>query len=180
MKKHILGFAIFSLIIGTAVVISRLLFSPVSETVTYVVIGESEPAQARKTSCWMRDYREFQQAGVKLEQAVIQRQTGELRTVFSLKSKNEDAAPLTVSLHFFVKNGEQSRHIATENVWVDSFSNFRQEFVNSLKWVNKLDSSDNLYVVPETSFGYTKHKNTSPIFDDSVAMPVLLSKGKGF
>lgn len=180
MKKHIFGFAIFSFIVGAAIVISSFLFSTVPEMKGFPVITE-QTQQSRKTSCFMRDYRQHENNKVKIQQAVLDLKTKQLKTFISLPPGIEADKYRTVVLHFFVKDVGQTRYISSEEIWVKgSFDAENEALLTSLDWLDKSASYDNLYVVPEINSRLTNYSKNPPSFDVSKASPVLLSKGKGF
>lgn len=179
MKKHIFGFAIFSLIVGVTVLISKLLSFAVTETDVYMI--KNQPQEERRTYCRMRDYRSFEKPKVKIDQAVLDLKTKQLKTYVSLMPQIEADKYRTVLLHFFVKDGGKTRYLSSEDIWVKgSFEAQNEAILTSLKWLDESESYDNLYIVPEIENDKTNYKNLSPVFDYSTAVPVLLSKGKGF
>jgi hypothetical protein len=179
MRKHVFGFAIFSFIVGATVLISRLLFFPVAEPEFHVI--ENQSSSPRKTSCWMRDTRKFEKPKVKIEQAVLDLKTKQLKTFVALQPQIETDKYQTVLLHFFVKDGGKTRYLSSEDVWVKgTFDAKNEAILTSLKWLDESESYDNLYVVPELENDKIDYKENSPAFDYSNAAPVLLSKGKGF
>jgi hypothetical protein len=178
MKKHIFGFAIFSFIIGATILISRMLFFP-AEPIFHVI--EIESPSARKTSCWMRDARKVEKPKVKIEQAVLDVKTKQLKTSVALHPRLEANAYSTVLLHFFIKDGGKTRYLASEDVWVKgTFDAKNEAILTSLKWLDESKSYENLYVVPEIETDVIDYKENSPVFDYSTAAPVLLSEGKDF
>jgi hypothetical protein len=180
MNKHVFGFALFSFIVGVAIAVSGwLAFKTVSVNVFEV----------NKTSRFEdRNYcpnQKFKNSGadVKIEQAVLDVNTKQLKTFLWLNpSVRTGNAYDAVRLHFFVKNEKETRYLETEDIWVKSaFDSKKESVLSSLKWLDKLESFDNLYVVPQTiDDSYVNYKTNPPRFDSLNAAPVLLSKGRNF
>lgn len=177
MKKHIFGFAIFSFIIGATVLVSGLLatmFCSGSPVLLKTNYAESE----RKTYCNMKRSQRYGTEKIKIEQAFLDQNNRELKTFIALKNSGKDSDPYTVALHFFTKNGDQTRFVATENVYFETGLKNNETTLKSLSWTDKLETTDNLYVQPEATWGLTKYKGIPPGFDQTNAAPVLLSRGK--
>lgn len=84
MKKHLLGFAIFSLILGTAIFVAALAKSarqPVVKQYTYEVSNKS---------CWKMNRRtetkaDSGRASIKITQAVLNEKTGKMNLSFAVQ-----------------------------------------------------------------------------------------------
>jgi hypothetical protein len=178
MTKHIFGFTLFSFIVGVAIAVSGwLAFKTV--TVNVFEVNKTPPPTYY---CPNQKFKNSD-VDVKIEQAVLDVNTKQLKTFLWLNPRaRTDNVYDAVRLHFFVKNEKETRYLETEDIWVNSAFDAKKESVlSSLKWLDKLESFDNLYVVPQMiDDGYINYKTNPPRFDSLNAAPVLLSKGKIF
>ena len=165
MKKHILGFAIFSFIIASAVFLKFVFYVPESFDV---------PSPTVNRSCWKMN-REFAKISVPMvRQAVLDLNTKQMN--WELKMPDSRGS---VALHFFVKNSQGARYLATEFVPYNSSENGIFEFTSSYLWLDKLGAYENLYVVPEQiSRSEFRARNFEPDFNENAATSVLLYSGK--
>ncbi len=186
MKKHIIGFAIFSLIVGTTAFIYAMF---------NVVRVEEVPAPtyyqtySPTKSCWKmkRELRESKLDSPKISQAVFNLKTKQLDWKLDTP---EIAAP--IRLHFFVKDENGTRYIASEQILSSGLRSGQVgmdkraidmegregevKFTSSYLSLDNLDSYENLYViaerVPQTRVNY------QPKFDAVKATAVLVDSGK--
>lgn len=162
MKKHIIGFAMFSFIVASAVFVKYYFYTPESFDV---------PAPAVKSSCWKMK-REF-----KASEAPIVRQA-----LLNLNTKQmnwEVYVPETetrLALHFFIKDGGDTRFLGTEIApMVTSKWNKVIKYNSAYIWFYNLNSDDTVYIVPEMLTDFEdNNKNFDPIFDESRATPVTV------
>lgn len=166
MKKHILGLAIFSFIVGAAAIVYAVFNVPetllASQVIPVLVVPHNDSME-KPTSCWnmRRGSKESN-----LDQPVIK------QAIFNLKTKQfswELAAPnadLPIALHLFVKDEKGTR-------FVDSFL-----AVDSFEWADELDSYANLYVIAERAPTSKFDKKHPPKFDANKATAVLLDYSK--
>lgn len=169
MKKHIIGFAIFSLIVGSAVFIKALFYFPKETRVSY--------SYSTRNSCW-----KMKREGHPITNVPIVRQA-----VLNLDDKQinwELAVPETnsrVALHFFTKDSKGTRYLATE-LAPKGISGYPVLSYTStyLGLINNLGSRPNLYVVAEMiPSSDSQVRDFQPIFDENLATPVLVVSGKG-
>jgi len=189
MKKHIIGLALFSLIVGTTAFIYAMF---------NVVRVEEVPAPtyyqtySPTKSCWKmkRELRESKFDSPKISQAVFNVKTKQLN--WKLDAPAIDAP---VVLHFFVKDEKGARYIASEQKLssggrsgqvemdkraIDSGGRDGEvKFTSSYLSLDKLSSYENLYVIAEF-FPTAKiyNKNFQPKFDTERATPVLVDSGQ--
>jgi hypothetical protein len=172
MKKHIIGFAIFSIIVGSAVFvkaifnISREIIVPTADNYSYTTV--------KKTSCW------------KMRQELEERSTPVVKqVVLDLNNKRIDWAIFVpqkgyrVALHFYAKSPKSNRYISTElapgvahsPTWV-TYSSTYISFLNFSPY-------ENLYVVPEMiTPSDAENKFFNPEFNENTAVPVTVYGGK--
>ena len=172
MKKHIIGFTIFSIIVGTAAFIYAM-FNIVN--VEEVFTPAYTPAYQGK-SCWKmkQDLKESNVDSPVVRQAVLDLKTKQLNW--------ELAAPQTkskIALHFFIKDENGTRYINSALAPESGFENGVIKATSSYLWLDNLDSYKNLYVVAEfTSWSNYQNKNNPPKFDSGRATSVLLYSGE--
>ncbi|MDQ3798760.1 MAG: hypothetical protein M3384_04865 [Acidobacteriota bacterium] len=194
MKKHAFGFALFSFIVAVAVVVSNLLaFEPANVHLTDSY-EEPQPRYFCKKKQTRRNY-DFQNA--KIEQAVLDLETKQLRVSFSLPpqsgvAERGEEKSYTLALHYFAKNGSETRFLKTQNNYLNSaFDTEKEWLLTSSEWLDTLESYDNLYIVPEirenasvnslsVKGGNRTNPKKQPRFDYSTAAPVLLSGDRDF
>ncbi|HEX8735879.1 MAG TPA: hypothetical protein VF721_11175 [Pyrinomonadaceae bacterium] len=177
MNKHIFGFALFSFIVGVAIAVSGFLaFKTVKVNVFEV---NKTPRFEDRNYCRKEKFKNYGDADVKVEQAVLDVNTKQLKTFLWLNPRVKAEKNYLIALNFFVKNEKQTRHVKTELISANSAFDWEKEAIlSSLGWLEKLESYDNLYVVAEVEGSRANYK--SQLFDYENAAPVLLSKGKDF
>lgn len=171
MKKHLLGFAIFSLIVGTAAFVAALAreVPQPAKQFTYEV---------SKTSCWknvrqdseIRQSTDYGQASVKITQAVLNEKTRKLDTNFFIQRETPSTQKVRVKLTFVNslpnENGNWDDAVRTEyvilspNFNVDN--NGTQLMISSYQWLGDLNSGENLYVTAEVVNGRSNDLETVP------------------
>ncbi len=189
MKKHIIGFAIFSLIVGTTAFIYAMF---------NVVRVEEVPAPtyyqtySPTKSCWKmkRELRESKLDSPKVVQAVFNMKTKQLN--WELVAPTIDSP---IALHFFIKDKHGARYFASEKnirslsnrgklnyTATSNSANGTSKVINitsSYSWLENLTSYENLYVIAE--FAQTakiSDNNFQPEFDAEKATAVLVDSGK--
>lgn len=175
MKKHIIGFAIFSIIVGSAVFvkaifnISRDIIVPAADNYSYTTI--------KKTSCWkMRQELEERSAPV-VKQAVLD--LNNKRIDWAIYIPQMDSSRL--ALHFFVKDARSTRYITTELApsMASSPNNKWITYTSSYISFNNFSPYENLYVVPEMiSQEDARMKFFNPEFNEDIAVPVTVYGAK--
>lgn len=172
MKKHLFGFAIFSLIVGAAIFVSAIFSSPKE---VFVPVVETTYETRVNSSCWKMKREYSKTDSVSVRQAVLDLETKEIK--FQLDAPKPDSK---VALHFFVKDAEGTYYLATElpAPLMQSASGLRGT-IKSNYWLNNLSSYENLYVVPDTNFN-REMGAFYPKFDEGKAFAVTVNSGKGF
>jgi len=173
MKKHIIGFTLFSIIVGTAAFIYAM-FNVVN--VEEVFVPAYTPTYQTK-SCWKmkRDLKESISSPT-ITQAVFNLKTKK----FSWNLANEEANS-SVVLHFFVSDGKGTRYIGS-NPAKSSERDDELNFSGSYMTLNKLNSQTNLYLIAENNAASTLfsefHKSHQVEFDASKAVAVTIDFGE--
>jgi len=188
MKKHLFGFALFSLIVGaTAFVYAMFNVVRVDEVPAPSYYQTYSPS----TSCWKmkKDLRESRLDSPKINQAVFNLKTQQLNWELVTPTTYS-----TIALHFFVKDENGSRYITSENIntisnrgklnytATASSENGKSEIINitsSYEGLDDLDSYENLYVIAESAQASRySDKRYQPKFDAARATPVLIDSGR--
>ncbi len=173
MKKHIVGLALFSVIVSTAAVIYALFpvpeIAPVSETV-YV------PQNSYTKSCWkmQKELKKSRIDSPVVAQAVFNMKTKNL--IWELSSSKAKDFPI---LHFFVRDEKGVRlldSIRTAKYFTDGEAT---KFSNRYSELNKLSSQANLYLILDTT-EYSEIDETEHhiMFDIAKAIPVTIDYGE--
>jgi hypothetical protein len=174
MKKHILGIAVFSLIVGVSVFVYCVfafenvktdcfpqLQNKIVESVVYNEVGGGGSGGERKI----------------IKQAVLDLKTKQMN--WELYEDRNKQKP--VLIHFFSadKNGE--RFIKTV------YAPTADEFVSSYDWLDRLGKYENLYVIAEYENvdpnRYSKSSQVKPMplempaFEINKAVPILIYSG---
>ncbi len=187
MNKHIIGFIIFSLIVGTSAVVASFFYGvPKIESVN---VSETSVTYSGK-SCWKstKNYKSGL-ASVKVLQAVFNPDSKKLATNLSVTPGDNSFKNVRLALHFFVKDGNSTRYLATENLTdkngnlegvydlnEDKFSKTLFSVTSTYKLFSNLRSYENLYVIPQI---FTERDSFTdyapPQFDEINATPVTLA-----
>lgn len=173
MKKHIIGFTLFSIIVGTAAFIYAM-FNVVN--VEEVFTPAYTPTYQGK-SCWKmkRDLKEPEVNSPIVTQAVYNVKTKKLS--WKLASLNSNYPTV---LHWFLKDEKGIQRIDAfyaRDLWGDRKINSSSE-LNSI--LSKLSSKTNLYIIANTksSYVFTDEIHSSIEFDSSKAVPVTIDYSK--
>jgi hypothetical protein len=182
MKKHILGLALFTIIVGAAAIVYGFLNVPQIIPVPapqYI----STTTTTLKTSCWRmkRAHNEFRANSIEVRQAVLDVPTKQFNWELALPESNEP-----IELHFFVKNDKETRYITSEQVKNKFSNNGELKFSDSYDWLNKRKSLDNLYVIAQFESEATNYNENfevygdkfQPKFDVNKATAVTVDYGK--
>lgn len=166
MRKHILGFAVFSLIVTAAFYFGRTQVKNYLNPNQRFLIETMKPESSNPNG-----------KSVVIRQAVFDTRTRQLNLEF--QTERLDTA---VALHFFVKDDKEPRYVMTSFTSQMSFSKGSNEYTFSYEWMDNLQSFENLYIVPEvigaTDVGKKKYNVK---FDKDSAVSVLLYTGeKGY
>jgi hypothetical protein len=170
MKQHIFGFILFTLIVGTAGLISAFFTELPSRDA--VKVFDVPRTVEYKSSCWKQVKSPTGNSSARVVQATLDQKTKQLETDLFIEREASSVRSVNVSLHFFTKDAKGTHYLATEKVWLEPFFNSdnraAQSITSSYKWLDELGSYENLYVVAET-------KSSTPRFSESNAVPVLKS-----
>ena len=174
MKKHLFGFAIFSLIVGSAIFVSVIFSAPREVTVPAVETVYELPV---KSSCWKMKREYAKKDSLAVRQAVLDLETKEIN--FELYVPKTDSP---VAMHFFVRDFEGTRYLATElSPLLSSTNNGVLGFTKTYSWLKNPDSYQNLYVVPEQISRRDYELGISnPKFVEDKAFAVTVNSGKAF
>jgi hypothetical protein len=189
MKKHLFGFVLFSLIVGTSA-FGYAMFNVVR--VDEVPAPNYFKTYSPATSCWKmkKDLRKSNFDSPKVSQAVLNLQTEQI----SLKLEMVDMSAPTV-LHFFVKDAQGTRYIASEQFLVNGRGSKIEGKMNmqtadavkrledievtaSYSTLDNLNSYENLYLIAESGCLPQMRNNFQPKFDPAKAAPVLIDSGR--
>jgi hypothetical protein len=173
MNKHIFGFILFSLIVGTSAFIYGFFFTPLA-TIQPVYVFENQPE--KRKSCRKETYSRVERATVnaKVVQAVFNLNTNQLDMDLFLEGKDNSIDDVTVRLHFYVKDGAKTRYLRTEKVLLTPNDKMIHSITESYDWLSDLKSRGNLYVVPQTFVGIERDQALRLSFDEANAMPITV------
>ncbi len=182
MNKHILGFIVFSLIFGVFAIAASFFVTlppmpalePVSEVSEVVYRGKKHCDRKKRKR---RPKVVSETVSVKVSQAVFDVAKKQLDTQFLVERADESSENLDVVLHFFVNDGFTVQHIADEfislNPNFDIGDTSMTNNVSSFRWLNNLESRENLYVISEVR-SYSRYGHDRYDFDPLEATPVLV------
>ncbi len=182
MKKHIVGIVIFSFIVGVTAIIASFFvkmptipaLDPVFESTDYIYRGDRDCKRKKK-----RRHRKSvdQSVSLKVTQALFDARSKRLDTQFAIERSSENTETVNVVLQFFVYDEFGVQHIANEFISLNPNFDMGDVAVSkntsSFKWLNNLESRENLYVMARAING-SLHHNNSVDFDPSEATAVLL------
>ena len=184
MNKHIVGFILFNLIVGTSIIIAAFFYQiPKFESVVVAPITY----ETYTHSCWKMNKSYANNAtSVKVTQAIYSNKTEELKTELFIQSGEQSLDSIKIALHFFVKNGDFTRYLGTEDLTnnkgdikgiydMSERKITKATFVvtSDYQWLSDLDSSENLYVMPEL-ITEGMNRDYTPVFYEANATPVTL------
>ncbi|MEO8074342.1 MAG: hypothetical protein ABI686_13975 [Acidobacteriota bacterium] len=179
MNKHIVGFILFNLIVGTSIITAAFFYQmPKYESVVVTPVT----SETYTRSCWRSNKGYANKISApKVTQAIFDRKTGEIKTELFIQSKNESTEDFIVGLHFFVKDGNSTRYLSTQEI-SESVSNDAKDssFVtysyDVIDVIDDLKQSENLYVIPEIISNANNYSDYTPVFDEANATPVTLAR----
>lgn len=186
MNKHIIGLIVFSFIVGMSAVIASF-FIPmpqmpkldsvrVSESNDYIYRGSTSCKKKKRKP---RPKNQSALADSKVSQAVFDFNKKQLDTELTIERADDATETVNIALHFFVNDQFGVQHIATEFVKVSPNFDIGDKAVvrktSSFKWLNNLESHENLYVISEAVNNYDADYHQSPTFDAFEATAVLIS-----
>lgn len=180
MKKHIFGIAIFSLIVGSAVLLSLLFVTP--PDLASIVLKDNYVTK-KETSCFVIKQKPLEKtsrqvydsSGIKIRQAILNWHNKGIDWEISVPKTDA-----SVALHLFAKGSKGFRHVATEVVPLKTSSqNLMVKYSTMYISLNDFTPDENLYVVPELiSAEDARMKNFYPKFSEESATPVIVNMAK--
>jgi hypothetical protein len=182
MNQNVFGMILFTFIVGTAIFVSEFFVKLPTPPAVF-----ERPATVNKYSCshqrrtvYVSETTPVGNASIKVTQAVLNQQTNQLTTDFSIKRETPNTSAVGIALHFFVKNGVTTKYWATETITVtpdfDENGKAIDDVSKSFKWIGDLNLGDNLYVMAEPSLNFNRSRSIKPTFDATNATPVLLKR----
>ena len=170
MTKHIAGLILFTLIVGTSVVIADLFYETPRTVKSFTVRGDYRSYQKKHRK--HRRPRVFRNRLVStgLTLAVFDTNTGRLTTLHDAEVAAYSRNRRILVYHFYLQDEFGARHVRSERIWR---THKLPEVTTMLRWLEGRHSKENLYVISE----YRNHRHTinnAPKFDPSKAVPVLI------
>lgn len=185
-KQHFIGLIIFSLIVGTAVVVKSF-FIEMPEINSVTVSEFKTESYHSKNNCRKkrkkpRKPKKPKPASIILDQAVFvfgeeNKLELDLSLANTVKEPNQTA---NVALHFFVSDKYSTRHLKTEYISVFFNDGFAEKELSNLKWLNNLQSKNDLFVISESVDDLSDDRIYSPVFNKLKAKPILLEYNNYF
>ena len=174
MKKHFVGFIIFSLVIGANIIVGKLLHKTAMPKNILVI----SPNYAGNFQTQPLIVSEKIGVTVKLVQATFNQPTKQLKFELLLNRSDKSLQEANFKLHFFVYDGKEIRFLATEKGQTTFGMNIEDNrVINSsifCEWLDNLESKENIYVWVETiSNDKTVIDTKSLIFIQDSLIPVL-------
>ncbi len=179
MTKHIAGIILFTFIVGTSAVVAGLFFETPHRYRSFSAkhnYSGYKRKKRRKRRC--RKHRKPKAySNVRLNQAVFEMRTGELRTSVSFGDAlySEEGETPTFYYHFYTLNEMGSNYLGSERIGQGAqfVTGMRDRFVRTshLGWLSDRIADGEVYIivrnVPDQPFG----------FDVSKATPILIKNG---
>jgi hypothetical protein len=182
MKRHLLGFVLFNVIVGTALLVAILTksFPMPKKLYVYEVSKTSCKTNVRQHDETRKNYENNDL--IKVTQAVLDEKTGKLNMSFSVQREAYSTRNIKAKL-VFINDLSKDRRNWDEIIGTDyiTFSNYLDDnntvftATVSYPWLNKLKDNKNLYVYAETE---TVNPNGSIVTGYSESMPILLMNKK--
>jgi hypothetical protein len=170
MTKHIVGIILFSLIVGTSVVVAGF-FNVLTTDTNSVTIKENYRVykkKKRKKRCRKKRRPREDNFQANISQAVFDKKTNQLTTSWTFQRGSNGSRDL--DLHFYVKDEFGTQYLKKETITVNADQNI---YENSFDWLNRLESRNNLYIVPKISKS-NDNWDYRPGINSSNSVPVLL------
>lgn len=169
MKRHLLGFALFNLIVGTALLVAILTKSfPTPKTpYVYEVSKTSCRTNVRQNYETRKDYENND--SIKVTQAVLNEKMGKLNMSFDIQRETPSTQDITVKLTFINTKAKAEKdwngEVKTEFIKILPSFNVNNRAVYSLPLdygqLKDLEKKDNLYVKAEIFKGTSNGFETS-------------------
>ena len=187
MKKHFTGIALFIFIVGISGFIVSL-FNEIPKPEIFEV-QNTVPRYVSKNKCSKKNRSYKISDTVEITQMVYQEPTEYIAASFLL-APEYNADEISLNLHFFVKDSDQTYFLTTENILLKTKTNLvsikedgRRDFLTGLDLdlLTNLDSRKNLYVIAELkpsekSDGVLGEVKSIPAFDENKAFAVRVVK----
>lgn len=181
MKKHIIGFALFSFIVSTAVVVSvSISVSKEFERTRSLCLLQITPQTPAAFEQEARTGKIADDSPI-VNQAVFSLKTKQINMelLFNAGAKPQQSVPLV--LNFFRKDGRNAKFLArvktsaSHNSFYYAQGETAARFVGSFDWLDNLQKYDNLYVTVECDSESSVESAGAPVFDYRFAKPVTLA-----
>lgn len=178
MKRHIIGLALFGFIVSAAAIVYAL-FS-ISKIIEIPLpnysLSNNIYEKPIKNKNFKADWQVIKQAVFNLDTKMI------YLTLYSNKLYKNDYEKRVVKFNFYTKTAEGEKLIASETYkYVPQSKFYGEAFELTLPfhcdWLEKINSSDNLYVIADMSFD-NYNSDESAVFDSRSAFPVTLLSEK--
>jgi hypothetical protein len=186
MTRHIAGFVLFSFIVSVSGVIA-FIFADIPQNIVpqpEIYTVKNAPKYEGKYRCDKKDNYTFSSdVSVKVAQSVFNKRTGLIDTNLYIERKDFSTNSVAVALHFFAKNNDGARFIATENFYSKPDFNRQNKAVlgipsRSYQWLDDLNPNENLYVIADADFRNVGNRKFQPDFDETKAFSVISLKGR--
>lgn len=183
MTKHIAGFILFGFIVGISGIIA-FIFAEIPQPEKVFDDELILPRYESKSRCYKRSHGSFDNSdvSVKVVQAVFNERTKQLDTDLFIKRKDFSTENVSVVLHFFAKEIDGTKYLASERVWLEPEFNLEGKathtITSSYQWLDNLNSFENLYVLADTANSKVNYKKFNPYFDEYKATAVISLKGR--
>lgn len=183
MRRHLLGFALFNLIVGTALVVAILTgsFPRPATRYVYEVSKTSCPMNVRQNPETPKIY-ESKSDSIKVTQAVFNENTGKLNMSFKIQRETPATQDINVKLTFIhlrtngISNGDGDDRM--EFISVSPDFNVDNNAVYSIplsyKWLSVLSRGDTFYVKAEIYNGNSTEPENVHIYDGKDFTPILV------
>lgn len=183
-KQHLIGFIIFSLIVGTSVVVGSFYIN-IPERKAVMVADDDFKTYNTKKHCRRKKRkkpkkpkkpRKAEKFSVKLDQVVYNSEKEILTLDLSLPNTAEKPTKISnIALNFFVSDKYGTRHLKTEYSPVYFENAFGEVDLIDLDWLKNLQSRENLFVIPAAVSDNSENDIYRPVFIKTKAKPVLLN-----
>ncbi|MGI8543443.1 MAG: hypothetical protein ACR2MD_08175 [Aridibacter sp.] len=167
MTKHLAGIILFTFIIGSSAIIAGLFYqAPEAKIITVRENFTVYKKKKRKSRCRKRRPH-TEKASVNLSAAIFDSSANRLTAIIDFEDNRNSYGE--VDLNFFVNDKYGIRFLKTERIYVSSPVH---RYTKILDWLGRLDSRENLYVIPQIH-NEENDKWSSPVFNSYEAIPVL-------
>jgi len=181
MIKHIVGFIIFTFVIGTSALIAAL-FNPVQQNVSSVRVSNDYTVYKSRKRCRKKKKRKPKRPRILLNQfeywdaqAVYDAKSNLLTTAnVGDNPEFETDSDRFLVYHIYAKNQAGARHLTSVQVNSGFASSSKITWVDSSR---QLAGNENLYLIPQ--FKNRRYSSDeAPTFNEHLAIPVLIKNRK--